>query len=287
MSAQRGQIEEAVKLFEQAISSNADLPNPYYGLGVTFHRSGKLDLAVRALDRLFRNARMQDSRSKTVFDQARTLYDGIQDELVKQQHPEAFKAVENLRAELENLSGFPVRVTVGEFKDKTSAIIQMAWKHGQNHHLIKHRTGLPEDLLTHQLAHELTHLQLEAEARKAGKNRFFVTTDRTEHLVLDRLKDDIRKLQRKGFPADASHDLVKSLMRGVAGFLFNCPLDMLIETRLRERLPALSATQFVALRMGGTGSLGVEHPSQSAGGHSQSDPERRPRTKRRLLPVRG
>jgi len=34
------------------------------------------------------------------------------------------------------------------------------------------------------------------------------------------------------------------------GFLYNCPLDMLIETRLSQRMPQLSASQFVALRMG-------------------------------------
>lgn len=250
MTAQRGQTDEAVKLFEQAILANPDLPNPYYGLGVSLHRSGKPDLAARALDRLFANARMQDARSKTVFDQARTLYDGVQEELVKRQHSEAFKAVENFRVELEHLSGYPVRVTEGEFKDKTSAIIQMAWKHGRDHHLIKHRAGLPEDLLTHQMAHELTHLQLEAEARKADKNKFFTTTGKTEQAVLQRLEGDIHKLQRKGFPAGASQELVTALIRGLAGFLFNCPLDMLIETRLQQRLPALSATQFVALRMG-------------------------------------
>ena len=100
------------------------------------------------------------------------------------------------------------------------------------------------------MAHELTHLQLEAEARKAGKNRFLVTTDKTEQSALQRLENDIRNLQRKGFPADASQGLVTALIRGLAGFLFNCPLDMLIETRLRERMPALTATQFVSLRMG-------------------------------------
>lgn len=250
ITAQRGRTEEAVQLFEQSITSNPALPNPYYGLGVTFHRGGKPDLAARALDRLFANARSQDVRSKTVFDQARTLYEGVQEDLAKRQHSDAFKAVENFRAELENLSGFPVRVTEGEFKDKTSAIIQMAWKHGRDYHLIKHRTGLPDDLLTHQTAHELTHLQLEAEARKAATNKFFTTTDKTEQALLQRLEGDIRKLQRKGFPAGASEDLAKALIRGLAGFLYNCPLDMVIETRLRERLPGLSAAQFVALRMG-------------------------------------
>ena len=250
ITAQRGQIDEAAKLFEQAMAANPDLPNPYYGLGVTFHRTGKPDLAARALDRLFARARAQDARAKHVFDQARTLYGMVQDDLMKQQHQEPFKAVENLRAGLEQLSGYPVRVTEGEFRDKTSATIQMAWKAGRDHHLITVRSSLPEALRTHQMAHELSHLQLEAEARKEGKNRFFVTTTATERSALQRLDGDIRKLQRKGFPGDASQGLVTALIRRLAGFLFNCPLDMLIETRLRERLAALSAGQFVALRMG-------------------------------------
>lgn len=250
VAAQRGQTDDAVRLFEQAISANPDVPNPYYGLGVTYNRTGKSELAARALNRLFENARRQDVRSKTVFDQARTLYCDVQSALVKQQHSDAFKAVENLRSALEQLSGYPVRLTEGEFKDKISATIQMAWKHGRDHHLIKFRTSLPEELRTHQMAHELTHLQLEAEARKAGRNRFFVTTGTTAQNALQRIESDVRKLQRKGHPADAAQDLMTALIRGLAGFLYNCPLDMLIESRLRQRIPALAATQFVALRMG-------------------------------------
>ena len=250
VAVQRGQTDDALKLFEEAISANPEFPNPYYGMGVALQRAGQFELAARALERLFANARMQDVRSKNVFDQARNLYGAVQDELAKQKTSEAFKAVENFRAGLEQVSGFPVRVTEGEFKDKTSATIQMAWKHGRDHHLIKFRTSLPESLRTHQMAHELSHLELEADARKVGKNRFFVTTDKTEQIAIKRLETDIRKLQQKGFPADAAQGLVTALIRGLAGFLFNCPLDMLIETRLRERMPVLAPTQFVALRMG-------------------------------------
>jgi Flp pilus assembly protein TadD len=248
--AQRGQTDEAVRLFEQAIASNPAVPNPYYGLGVTFAHDGKSDLAAGALDRLFTTARPIDSRAKHVFDQARTLYITVQETLMNRQHPDAFKAVENFRASLEELSGYPVRVIEGEFRDKTTATIQMAWKQGRDHHLIKFRTGLAEQLRTHQMAHELSHLQLEAEARKAGRNRFFVTTNVSEQTALRRIESDIRKLERKGYPAAASKNLALALTRGLAGFLFNCPLDMLIETRLRERMPALSAGQFLALRMG-------------------------------------
>jgi Flp pilus assembly protein TadD len=250
ITAQRGQTEEAVRLFEQAIASNPAVPNPYYGLGVTFDLDGKSDLAAGTLDRLFAGVLPSDVRARHVFDQARALYVKVQETLMKQRHSEAFKAVENFRASLEGLSGYPVRVTQGEFRDKTSATIQMAWKHGRDHHLIKFRTGLAEELLTHQMAHELSHLQLEAEARKAGQNRFFVTTASSEQTALRRMEAEVHQLGRKGYPESAAKDLALALIRGLAGFLYNCPLDMLIETRLRERIPALSAVQFGALRMG-------------------------------------
>ena len=270
ITAQRGQTDEAVKLFEQAMAANPDVPNPYYGLGVTFHRTGKPDLAARALDRLFARARAQDARAKHVFDQARTLYGMVQDDLMKQQHPEAFKAVEDLRAGLEQLSGYPVRVTEGEFRDKTSATIQMAWKHGRDHHLITFRSSLPEDLRTHQMAHELSHLQLEAEARKEGKNRFFLTTTATERSALQRLDGDIRKLQRKGFPADASQGLVAALIRGLAGFLFNCPArhaDRNAAARADAR-PVCWTVRGAA--HGGAGGAGVSGRPQDSGGHTRN-----------------
>ncbi len=60
-----------------------------------------------------------------------------------------------------------------------------------------------------------------------------------------RLDTDIRKLERKGYRPEASQDLVTTLVRGLMGFLYNCPLDMLIEIRLSQRMPQLSASQFV------------------------------------------
>ena len=250
ITAQRGQTDEAVSLFEQAITSNPSIPNPYYGLGVTFQRAGKPGQAAEALLRLFTGARAPDARAKQVFEQTRTLYGTLQEQLLEQKHLEAFKIVEDFRAGLEQLSGYPVRLSEGDFKDATTATIQTAWKHGRDYHLVKYRTSLPAVLRPHQLAHELSHLELEAEARKAGKNRSLVTNPKTEGLARQRLDTDIRKLERKGYRPEASQDLVTTLVRGLMGFLYNCPLDMLIEIRLSQRMPQLSASQFVTLRMG-------------------------------------
>ena len=218
INAQRGQTEEAVRYFEQAITANPKLPNSYYGLGVTYDRGDKPDLAARALDRLFQSAAASDIRAKYVLDQARKLYGPVQEKLASQQHPEAFKAVHNFRAELESRSGFPVQVTEGVFRDKTTATIQMAWKYGRDHHLIKMREGLPESLHVHQLAHELSHLELEAAARQVNKNRSFATNPRTEQVSMQRLAGDIQKLQRKGYPAEAAKKLVLSLVHGLGSF---------------------------------------------------------------------
>jgi hypothetical protein len=99
------------------------------------------------------------------------------------------------------------------------------------------------------MAHELTHLRMESEARKIGKNRFFTTNSATEQFAMDRIRDDIRRIERRGSPGHSVQDLAKSLISGLASFLYNCPLDMLIERDLRESMPALRAAQFELLNL--------------------------------------
>jgi tetratricopeptide (TPR) repeat protein len=247
IAAKRGQMDEAVRLFEQSSAANPELPNPHHGLALTYQRIGQLERAEAALDVFFTKTKAQDARSMPVFANARALYAEVEEALAQKQHSDAFKAVENLRGEVERLSGYPVRVTEGEFQDKTGAIIQMAWKRGWDHHLIRCRKSYPPHLLTHLMAHELTHLRLESEARKIGKNRFFTTTTATEQAAKDRIQGDIRRIQRLGYPDDSVHNLVKSLITGLANFLYNCPLDMLIEAELRVKMPVLHAAQFESL----------------------------------------
>ena len=247
ISAKRGQMDEAIKLFETAIASNPELPNPHHGLALTYQRMGQLERAEAALDVLFTKTSVQDARSVSVFANGRALYAEVEKALAQRQHSDALKAVENLRGEAQRLSGYPVRVAETEFKDTTGATIRMAWKHGEDHHLLLYRKSYPPHLLTHLMAHELTHLRLESEARKIGKNRFFSTTTATEQGAMEHMQGDIRRIQRLGYPGDSVQGLMKSLFVGLAGFLYNCPLDMLIEAELREKMPVLRAAQFESL----------------------------------------
>ena len=245
----RGKMEEAITLFEKAIQANPDFANPYYGEAVLFEAAHQPEKALGLLRELFARARMQDARSQPVFDGARQLLVKLQTDLASQSQSEAFRCIQNYKAEMEALSGFPIRIEEGDFEDKVGARMQMAWKHGRDYHLITTRRGYSSVLLSHLEAHELTHLKMESEARSVGKNLFFATTAKTRETAIRSVADDIRRWQREGYPEDSITKVTLSMIGGLCGFLFNCPLDMLIERYLTNIFPPLRSAQFLSVRV--------------------------------------
>src|SRR5436309_5738952 len=106
---QRGKTDEAIKLFEQAIAANPEFANAYYGEAIAFDSAQKPDAALETLNRMFAKAKTQDARSQPVFDGARELHVTIQRKLAAQHHSDAFKCVQDYKAQMEKLSGFSVR----------------------------------------------------------------------------------------------------------------------------------------------------------------------------------
>jgi tetratricopeptide (TPR) repeat protein len=140
---ERGKTGEAIKLFEQAIAANPEFANAYYGEAIAFDSAQKSDAALETLNRMFAKAKMQDARSKPVYDGARQLFAKLQVDLAERNQSEAFKLVQNYKAEMESLSGFPIRIQEENFESKIGANIQMAWKHDRDFHLVKIRADYP------------------------------------------------------------------------------------------------------------------------------------------------
>ena len=140
---ERGKTDEAIKLFEQAIAANPEFANAYYGEAIAFDSAQKPDAALETLNRMFAKAKMQDARSKPVYDGARQLFAKLQVDLAERNQSEAFKLVQNYKAEMESLSGFPIRIQEENFESKIGATIQMAWKHNRDFHLVKIRADYP------------------------------------------------------------------------------------------------------------------------------------------------
>jgi hypothetical protein len=85
---------------------------------------------------------------------------------------------------------------------------------------------------------------METEARQAGTNRWFMTASATWNTAFTGMKKEILGLVRKGYADDEVSRGVSALYHGAVGFLYNCPLDMLIEQRIRRDYPEIAEVQF-------------------------------------------
>jgi tetratricopeptide (TPR) repeat protein len=93
LTFERGQPDETIVLFEKAIAANPGFANSYYGQAMTQSKSGQPEKAMAVLERMFSRAKVQDVRSKPVFDGARNLFAKLQAELAEQNQSDAFKLV--------------------------------------------------------------------------------------------------------------------------------------------------------------------------------------------------
>jgi len=140
---ERGETDQAIQCFERAIVSNPEFANAYYGEAIVHQTTHKPELAVESLKRMFARAKMQDARSKPVYEGARKLFAHLQADIAERTHSEAFKIVQNYKAKMESLSGYPIRIQEEDFENQIGATIQMAWKHQRDFHLMKVRANYP------------------------------------------------------------------------------------------------------------------------------------------------
>jgi len=127
-------------------------------------------------------------------------------------------------------------------------------------------------LVNHLESHELTHLKLESLARKVGKNLFYAVTSKTKETAIRSIGGDIRRWEKAGFSDERITEVTLTLVSGLCDFLFNCPVDMLIERQLYDACPLLRPAQFLSLRL-----------LASEAAQTNSDPEIRKLTPRKLM----
>ena len=241
--------DEALNWFDQSIAINPKFANPYYGKSHAY--AGKLEpeKALASIEQLFRDAELQDARSQPVFRAARDNYKNTHLALAKISLDKANEALGVYIEHIEDISGFPIKEERQGLTALLAGQTQMAWKKQRDHHLVHIRPQYPEALVPHIRAHEFTHIALEAEARSAGRNKWFGTTAVTRETALRAMADDIKKFERSGALANTQNtaEVIVQLLNGACGFIFNAPLDMIIEERIRERLPSIRHSQYCSL----------------------------------------
>jgi tetratricopeptide (TPR) repeat protein len=196
---EQGRLNEAIDFYEKSISEKPSFANPYMGKSMVQRIQRKPEEAKETLEKLFTQAEIQDARSLPVFAQAREIYGELMTELAEKKREDMWKMIEEIKNELAVLSGYPVRIYSGETPGSTEAVIQMAWKHGRDYHLIIHKKNIPDPILIHLIAHELGHLRMECAARQIGRNRFLVTTAASRERAIRSMAKDITRWQHQGF----------------------------------------------------------------------------------------
>ena len=245
--AKQGRLSDAIDLFEKCIIKNPSFVNPFLGKAMVHRMQGNPEKAKQALENLFTHAEIQDSRSLPVFAQAREIYGQIMTELVKKKSEDMWKVIEDIKNELADLSGYPVRIQSGNTPVGTIAVIQMAWKHKRDYHLIIHKRNTPDSILIHLIAHELEHLRLECAARQIGRNRYLVSTAANRERAIRSMAKDITRWQRQGLGEKLITDLKLQLSEGIVRQVQNAPIDLIIEAQLYRNFPILRASQFISL----------------------------------------
>lgn len=245
---EQGKQEEALMTYEEAIASDSSFANAHYGRAMALIRMERFDEAAKALRQMFSSGKLQDSRTRIVFEKARSAYIHVQNIIANNRLAESDSLVLRLSMEGETRSGYPVVFDEGPLDAMIVAKIKMAWRYDADRHAVTLREGnFPKLLKNYHSVHELMHLFMESDARDQGTNRWFVTTPEARTNSAKALKADLRRLQKKGYHDDKIAGLINELVTGVNLFLFNCPIDMVIERRIRKEYPELREAQFCGL----------------------------------------
>jgi len=245
---EQGKLEDAIATYREAIASDPAFANAHYGLALALIRMERFEEAAQSLRSMFSGGKHQDARTRIVFEKARSAYIHVQNIIANNRLSETDALVKRLAEEGESRSGYPLVFEEGALEAMIAARIKMAWRHDADRHVVTLRQGdFPRLLKNYHSVHELMHLFMESDARDQGTNRWFVTTPETRADSTRALKADLKRLEKQGYNNDQVAGVINELVTGVNLFLFNCPIDMVIERRIREEYPELWESQFCGL----------------------------------------
>lgn len=248
MLCEKNQLEEALVHFEHALTIRPGFPQPYYGKAMVFLSQGRIEEARDSLGRMFTSAELGDSRNARMLDSARESYLKFTNILANDRAAKSGEAAQTFLKQAEAASGFRAVVERENLSGIQLGRTQLAWKYNRDHHVVTLAAQMPAEMLFHHiLAHESLHIDLEATARVANRNRWFISSDETLTVAIDSMDRDIRKIVRQtGQSEDPLRQMLWRMLPDALSQLFNAPLDILIERRIREENDLCDA-QFCSL----------------------------------------
>lgn len=233
-----GKLSEANEFFKKAELLDDTYPNTKFGLASIAFSEGKSEEAFLYVIQALKLNKIKDGLYAQSIDLAKAIAQKINDT------DSASLALETYNQKLENLTGKKIRIE----KDPnipTAAKVELAEIHNRDYHLVKYKPGYPG--VIHLVLHELSHIELAEEARIAGHNMLFTSTNDHRIKFITDFENYAKFLQKKGYPETSIAGVINSLFDGLNRQIFNTPLDLFIEDRLYKNFPSLRPVQFISL----------------------------------------
>ena len=240
--------EMSLGQFDRALALDAGLAQAHYGKSMVLMTEGRFVEALRALDTMFETGTTDEARSKPMLAAARDNYRKLSNLVANDRVSESFKVAEDLKAKAAAASGYPVMVEVAPLEGTLCGVTRMAWRFGRDSHLVTLNQKLPAEMVrNHILAHEVSHILMESEARAAGCNRWLRTDDMHLDAAVQQMHGEVQLISRKLRQDEKElRKLARRLVQDGLSLLFNGPLDILIEREL-AKTPALREAQYCSL----------------------------------------
>jgi tetratricopeptide (TPR) repeat protein len=243
----RENYQESETLYLKSITMNPDFPNSYLGLGKLYSDQKEFTKAEKTLEQMFNTAKIQDVRSEAVFEQARSFYLTLKKNDCEEEFNKAKDRIENFEQELIQRSGYEIHNEKVNFSNGIAGKIKMAWRYNEKFHTLQTRSGYDELLLCHIKTHELLHLDMEIKARARNANKYFSTSRNTLNKAIEDLGRGDLNQRLSVLSKSERESFFETIVSGTCNFLFNCPLDLLIETRIRKDFPEIHSFQFASI----------------------------------------
>ena len=131
---------DALDVFSRVVEAAPAFANGHLGRARALELLSRYQEASAALERLFVEAGRADARSVPVFTDARKAYLRIESRLAEDAQEAVRDATLCFKGELEQAGGMAIRIEE-DLTGGLAGMIQMAWKHGRDYHVLKVRSS--------------------------------------------------------------------------------------------------------------------------------------------------
>ncbi len=237
---QQKEYDKAITCFKRALSLDDKAINSYYGLGLCYYRSGRMEDAFEICHQgLLKTTDRPENPN--VQEQLTKMFLTVASELAKTIN--VYNIWAGIKDELEDVDHIPIRFE--EDKElKIYAKLEYAITHGKKEHVIKYNPD--RHFVDHLFIHEMMHLKMEQKATKAGKGKVVIGTDNTK-AAFNRRYLKFMKNTHKNLPPQELSKIMTQLADGLNLQLMNCPLDLLVEHNIYTTYKQVRPLQLLSL----------------------------------------